>query len=1659
MRLSCPAPGCATETEEFPEAAQALEMLKLHVSLVHGGASKPEKPRRPSLSMTGDVVEHGVWAAFKHQFSTYKSLANISGQAVNHLLECLAPEVYRVLFDTYGESLSQMTEVKLLENIEHLIVQKRNSLISVMDMMSLRQDSNQKFLSFLAQLKAKARMCQFSKNCSCGLKVDYTEEMVLCRLVSGVYDHELQEELLKKEKLTLKQAEELGVAKESAKSSQSEISTENNSKLSSQYQRNKFQQDPKSEKCKWCGGDSHTDREKECKAFSQDCRRCGKTGHFKKVCRSKVKRDKDLGDKNEAATADDEEGSHMLFTVKSEEVLSSISTADLYWDKKSKRWIQRPSSLTKTDTLAVQLSTSRHDISQLSNRQLPESVQQVMIDVKGIADTGCSTLCAGDNIRSKLRIPRSCLMSSSVTLRTADGKKLTVMGALPVEVSVPGTTKSSKQVLHIVKELTGLFLSKLCLSDLGSISSNFPLPDGISMASISTQKAEQTCGAVLAECGCPRRERAPDPPALPFPAVPENIQKLKNFIINHYSTSTMNLCPHQKLPECDGPPLHFTLKPGAVPHAVYTPATIPVHWGEVVKAQIDRDVELGILTPVPPNEPAIWQHRMVVVKKHNGTPRRTVDMKKLNDASLRHSYPMLSPYQKAMTVPANSYKTVTDAWEGYHSVPLDEESSKMTRFITPWGSYRYLRGPQGYESSGDAYNLRYDEITEGVKNIIRQVDDSLLYDPTIADNFRSTVDYFTLTGRAGILQSPAKFQFCQQEVTWSGFVIGKDFVKPMNHISSSIRNFPVPANRTDLRSYMALVQQVSYAVAVAPQLLPFRKLLKRDEKWNWTPELNTLFLASRMKLADKVEEGMKTFDPNRPTALISDFCKHGVGYVLQQKHCHCPLEDSHGRLNALCCKQGWRVCMVGSRFTQQAESRYSPTEGELLGVYNALHKTRYFTLGCPHLYVGTDHKPLLGLLENTDLDSIDNPRLVKLKEKTFRWSFKITYIPGKQIGGTDALSRYGVIAGEEGPDLGTVEEPSARKHLISLLVSASDELSDDELLVEDDCVIMSLSRGEKPIQWHDVQVATAKDQSMQDLSRVIRTSFPEQKSLLPESIQQFWNVRGYLRVLDGVILYGDRIVIPVNLRKGVLEVLHSAHQGTTGMILRASSAVYWPGMHDDISKTRASCWTCNSTAPSQPNMPPVTPETPNYPFQHLSSDYFQLNNHHYLVVVDRYSGWFNIYQGSGGAKFLINCFTRLFQDVGIAESVTTDGGTTYTSDAFRDCMKQFGVHHRISSVGFPHGNTRGEVAVKTAKRLLRDHLNPVGDLDTVAVTKALLQHRNTPDRDLGVSPAELLFGRKLKDYLPSRPNEPPNSLWPNFRQEWKDTAHWRELALQRRSSKIQEKLLEHTKNLEPLKINDAVFVQNQLGNNPKRWDKRGTIIEVLPHRQYKVRMDGSRKISLRNRQFLRKFTPLDQRTPSHLHSEQQSDHREPLTPAVTNQDLIIPDKYDTEFDMEAPRSGNDDNVDLPVLMYPAPDTTPATPRNIAPRHHSTQAQTSPPHPPPVPTQVIPPVGGGRVGGGEGSTSPVRRSSRTTRGQSTRFEDFVTGDQFDNATTGIGCIACSPHWYGSTTMSSEGGQVLYAYKLPAGYEEVSYMWDGMNWEMLPPANYAQCIYVG
>ena len=110
---------------------------------------------------------------------------------------------------------------------------------------------------------------------------------------------------------------------------------------------------------------------------------------------------------------------------------------------------------------------------------------------------------------------------------------------------------------------------------------------------------------------------------------------------------------------------------------------------------------------------------MIVTRKHDGRPRRTVDLQRLNAQCLRETHHCESPFKLATQVPPNMKKTVLDATDGYHSIELDEESRPLTTFITEWGRYRYKRLPQGFVAAGDASTKRYDDI---IKDIDRKYD-------------------------------------------------------------------------------------------------------------------------------------------------------------------------------------------------------------------------------------------------------------------------------------------------------------------------------------------------------------------------------------------------------------------------------------------------------------------------------------------------------------------------------------------------------------------------------------------------------------------------------------------------------------------------------------------------------------------------------------------------------------------------------------------------------------------------------------------------------------------------------------------------------------------------------------------------------------------------
>ena len=251
-------------------------------------------------------------------------------------------------------------------------------------------------------------------------------------------------------------------------------------------------------------------------------------------------------------------------------------------------------------------------------------------------------------------------------------------------------------------------------------------------------------------------------------------------------------------------------------------------------------------------------------------------------------------------------------------------------------------------------------------------------------------------------------------------------------------------------------------------------------------------------------------------------------------------------------------------------------------------------------------------------------------------------------------------------------------------------------------------------------------------------------------------------------------------------------------------------------------------------------------------DYFEINQHSYLVTVDRFSGWPSIYHFPTPAtsSLLIKTCRDLFAayTYGVPEELGSDGGPQFKADIFNKFLNDWGIRHRKSSVDYPQSNGRAELGVKSAKRIISDNLSPDGSINNDKVMIAILQYRNTPLRDINLSPAQILFHRQLRDSLPNNPQHY------RLHKDWILSAHERENAVAKRNRVLVEKYNASTRELPCLPIGTAVVLQNNKGK--RRWNKAGTVVESLGNRQYRIKLEGSGRLTIQNRRFIRKSIPL-----------------------------------------------------------------------------------------------------------------------------------------------------------------------------------------------------------
>ena len=400
-----------------------------------------------------------------------------------------------------------------------------------------------------------------------------------------------------------------------------------------------------------------------------------------------------------------------------------------------------------------------------------------------------------------------------------------------------------------------------------------------------------------------------------------------------------------------------------------------------------------------------------------------------------------------------------------------------------------------------------------------------------------------------------------------------------------------------------------------------------------------------------------------------------------------------------------------------------------------------------------------------------------------------------------------------------------------------------------------------PMRMAELQRHTLADPVMQKLAHFITDGWPAKNRSVPPDIKPYFPIRDELIIDNGIIFKGLRVVVPLALCKEYIEQLHKGHPGADATERRAKDIVYWPSMSLDIDSSIALCQPCNSAKPHQQKEPLLIHPVPDLPWSHVSADLFDWNGLQYPILIDSYSGWFEMDTLSDlSAKTVIKKIKRHFAVHGIPCRLLTDNGPQFASREFERFASEWSFEHITSSPCFPQSNGLVENSVKQAKNLLgkckKDGSDPL---------LGLLNLRNVPrDQTLG-SPAQRLMSRRTRCILPVA----KKLLTPKALSSGNVCSR---LKLKHQQQKAYYD--QHAKPLSPLRPQQVVRLETDKG-----YEKVG-IIKQLTAQPWSYIVQAGRKEYLRNCRHLLavpepgpvQFTTL----PQHL-------------PAATNQDATNPE--------------------------------------------------------------------------------------------------------------------------------------------------------------------------
>ncbi|UYV71623.1 hypothetical protein LAZ67_8003894, partial [Cordylochernes scorpioides] len=572
---------------------------------------------------------------------------------------------------------------------------------------------------------------------------------------------------------------------------------------------------------------------------------------------------------------------------------------------------------------------------------------------------------------------------------------------------------------------------------------------------------------------------------------------------------------------------------------------------------------------------------------------------------------------------------------------------------------------------------------------VTYVDDLLIYADSIEEPNEKLKGILEIARRNNIKFDLTKAQICKKEVSFLGHMISKNGIDPEPNKVDKVINLKKPEDKKSLQRVMGLYNYLGKFIPnLAASTSNIRGILKKNVVWHWGPRQDIEF--HHIKECVRNAPSLGHYDKTKTLVLQCDASKDAMGAALLQEN---------------------RPLAFASASFNDSQKQYSQIEKELLSIYYGCKKFEYLLLG--HTFIiQTDHQPLLPLIQKPLTDI--SPRLQRIVMKLFAFDFKLQYRPGKCLILADTLSR----------DTHPIDElptPFLEDRRMVKLISAN--ISDEKLIT--------------------LQKDTREDTTLLKIIHYVIEGWPISKKDVDEDVKPYYDFRHRIYLWNELLCVGSAIVVPGTQRNYMLELLHKSHQGISAIQGLARESLFWPGMSMDIAERVKSCDICQKYQKSKTRETLRSFPIPDYPWQTVSMDIFYIERKPHLLIVDRFSGYPEVYAlNPPTATNVRNKLRETFARFGIPETIMSDNGPPFHSEIMTDFCTKWGIRQIFSSPHLHRSNGLAERNIQTIKTLL----NKCKDQGSNAYL-ALLTYRNTPKNDLP-SPAQLCLSRSLRCLIP-----------------------------------------------------------------------------------------------------------------------------------------------------------------------------------------------------------------------------------------------------------------------------------------------------------------------